>query len=186
MKNITINYRCPICKEGFPSKKSMTNHKRWHNLLEYKSFQENFKKNIGKKLRGKKHTKETIEKIRKKRKGKCLGKDNPNWKGDNVGYHCLHTYIRRHKPKPEACEKCGKIQDYLELANISGEYKRKIDDYIYLCVKCHKEMDGTLQPFIEGGEKTRFQKGMNPWNKGIPRSEETKQKISISLLKEKR
>ena len=84
---------------------------------------------------------------------------NSNWKGTHVGYTCLHTWVRRRKPKPNRCQKCGKKQDYLELANISGEYKRDIDDYVYLCVRCHKEMDGTLKPFIEGGKKTRFQKG---------------------------
>lgn len=88
-----------------------------------------------------------------------VNKDNPNWKGHYVGYRSLHIWVRKRKPKPNRCQKCGKKQDYLELANISGEYKRNINDYVYLCVRCHKEMDGILEAFIEGGKKTRFQKG---------------------------
>ena len=96
------------------------------------------------------------------------GENNPNWKGDKVGYKCLHDWVRKHKPKPEKCEKCGKKQDYLEASNISGEYKRDINDYEYLCVKCHKEKDGVLQKWIDAGKETRFKKGHKSWNKDIP------------------
>jgi hypothetical protein len=115
------------------------------------------------------------------------GANNPNWKGDNVGYKCLHDWIRLRKPKPKKCQQCGNEQNYLELANISGEYKRDIDDYVYLCVRCHKEMDGTLEAFIEGGSKTRFKKGDKPWNSGLTgvfkHTEETKERIRNSILK---
>jgi len=87
------------------------------------------------------------------------GVNNPNWKGSKAGYKCIHDWVRKRKKKPKACQKCGRVQDYLELANISGEYKRDINDYIYLCVRCHKKMDGTLSRFIKGGETTRFKKG---------------------------
>lgn len=88
-----------------------------------------------------------------------IGKENPNWKGDDVSYKCLHDWVRKHKPKPEKCERCGKEQDYLEASNISGEYKRDINDYEYLCVKCHKEKDGVLQKWIDAGKATRFKEG---------------------------
>lgn len=94
-------------------------------------------------------------------------KNHPNWKGEKVGYTCLHSWVRRRKEKPDHCQKCGKTQNYLELANISGEYKRDIEDYIYLCVKCHKEMDGTLIKLIKGGQATQFKKGNHPWNLGL-------------------
>lgn len=87
------------------------------------------------------------------------GENNPNWKGDNVGYKCLHDWVRKRKPKPDACEQCGTKKKYLELANISGEYKRDINDYEYLCVKCHKEKDRVLQKWIDAGKPTRFKKG---------------------------
>ncbi len=107
-------------------------------------------------IHSRKFSNETISKLSREKKGKKTGANNHNWKGDDVGYHCLHKWIRKSKTKPECCQKCGKKQDYLELANISGEYKRDINDYIYLCVRCHKEMDGNLKKFIDGGKNTRF------------------------------
>jgi len=32
----------------------------------------------------------------------------------------------------------------LELSNISGKYKRDINDYEWLCVKCHRIKDGNM------------------------------------------
>ena len=45
------------------------------------------------------------------------------------------------------CEEC-KEEKPLDLANISGEYKRDINDYEWLCRRCHMESDGRLQKFI--------------------------------------
>ena len=110
----------------------------------------------------------TINKMSRERKGRNTNENNHNWKGDNVSYTNLHVWVRKRKPQPENCGNCGSKKEYLELANISGEYKRDINDYIYLCVRCHKEFDGTLQSFVEGGKKTRFIKNHKPWNKDIP------------------
>lgn len=68
------------------------------------------------------------------------GKNHPNWKGDLVGITGLHRWIRIHNPKPSRCEKCG-MKKELDLANISGEYKRDIKDYKWLCRKCHISFD---------------------------------------------
>lgn len=65
------------------------------------------------------------------------GEKHPSWKGDDVGYKGLHKWIRDHKPMSMFCEKCGKITDKLDAANISGEYKRDISDFRWLCRKCH-------------------------------------------------
>lgn len=80
----------------------------------------------GKRMKGKKHSKETKEKmsitakkvgtgkwwkgkkwkesskelLRKKRKGER----NPNWKGDFVGYLGLHSWVRKNYGKPNKCE----------------------------------------------------------------------------------
>jgi hypothetical protein len=62
---------------------------------------------------------------------------NPLWKGDDVGYCALHNWVRRRKQRPEACEYCHKHKRLL-LANISGEYKRDVKDYIWLCGSCHR------------------------------------------------
>ena len=87
-------------------------------------------------------TKETHPSL-KKTSEKHLNKNNINWKGDKVGYHSLHEWITTHKKKSEKCEEC-KQEKKLELANISGEYKRDINDYRWLCRKCHMIYDNRL------------------------------------------
>ncbi len=72
------------------------------------------------------------------------GERNGQWKGKKVGYHSLHEWIKNHKPKPEFCEECKKVKPY-DLANISGEYKRDLNDYEWLCRKCHMKKDGRMQ-----------------------------------------
>ena len=68
-----------------------------------------------------------------------------NWKGDKVGYRALHSWIERKLGKPDHCEHCGKLKTTpksIHWANISGDYKRDLTDWISLCVKCHKKYDG--------------------------------------------
>ena len=84
---------------------------------------------------------------------------NCNWKGSNTGYHSLHSWVRRHKPKPGNCELCEKKTDKLELGNISGEYKRDLEDYMYICHMCHMKYDNRWARFTKASIKTRFKKG---------------------------
>jgi len=79
---------------------------------------------------------------------KCEG--NPIWKGDKVGYRALHRWVERNKNKSDFCEKC-KIYHPLDLANISGKYKRDINDFEWLCRKCHMSEDGRLNK-LNGGD----------------------------------
>jgi len=53
-------------------------------------------------------------------------------------YKYIHEWITKRKSKPDLCPIC-ELNKKLELANISGEYKLDIDDYEYLCRKCHYE-----------------------------------------------
>jgi len=69
-----------------------------------------------------------------------IGNKNPMWKGDKVGYDSLHEWIRNHKLKPNLCGECKKKKPY-DLANISGKYKRDIDDFEWLCRSCHMKRD---------------------------------------------
>jgi len=73
---------------------------------------------------------------------KHLGKNHPLWKGNKVSYSALHNWLKREKLKPKRCENC-KREKKLDLANISKEYKRDINDYKWLCRSCHKNFDKT-------------------------------------------
>ena len=73
-------------------------------------------------------------------KNKMFGEKNPNWKGDKVGLIALHEWIKNHKPKPDFCEECNKVKPF-DLSNISGEYKRDINDFRWLCRSCHMKED---------------------------------------------
>ena len=88
---------------------------------------------------GKHHSKKAKQKIRDGH----IGEKNANWKGNNVGYKELHNWVRRHKPKPKICEMCKKEPPY-DVANISGEYKRDINDYQWLGRRCHMISDGRM------------------------------------------
>lgn len=69
--------------------------------------------------------------------------NNSNWKGDKVGKAGMHNWVRRHKPKPDKCVRCL-IREPKDLANISQNYKRDIDDYEWLCRRCHMHDDGRI------------------------------------------
>lgn len=103
---------------------------------------------------------------------------NHQWKGDDVKYQALHQWIRKNKTKPEACEKCGAIR-ILELANISGAYKRDVNDFIYLCVPCHrfKDVPGFTGRRHSDGSKSRM--SLAKKDKKLP--DEHKENISNSI-----
>lgn len=90
---------------------------------------------------GKKHSEETRRKMSLAKKGKMIGKNHHCWQGDDVGYVSLHKWVQRHKPKTGTCQHCGRTNCRTENANISGEYKRDLDDYIELCQFCHIKFD---------------------------------------------
>ena len=104
-------------------------------------------------FKGKKHSKETKRKMSERmmgnpsktgqidsietRKNKSiaqLGEKHHSWSGDNPTYEALHRWAKRHKSKTD-CEFCGSNR-FIELSNISGKYKRDLNDWQYLCSKC--------------------------------------------------
>jgi hypothetical protein len=92
---------------------------------------------------GKHFSKESKRKLSESLKGNHSGEKHYRWKGENVGYLSLHEWIRKHKEKETCCERCG-IDKPLDISNISGEYKRDVDDYEWLCRHCHMIKDGTI------------------------------------------
>lgn len=71
------------------------------------------------------------------------GAGAPWWKGDQVNYRALHTYLNRWHPKRGACEACGKT-GRTEYALIHGhEHSRDRADYRELCKACHNAYDLT-------------------------------------------
>ena len=65
-----------------------------------------------------------------------------NWKGDEVGYQALHTWIRSRLGTPMKCERCGRTdKKKYEWCNVSKEYLRDLDDWIRLCTACHRAFD---------------------------------------------
>ena len=72
---------------------------------------------------------------------------NPNWKGESVGYAALHDWVKRRLEKPKRCEWCRRIIK-LELANISNKYLRRLDDWVWICRRCHMKSDGRWQVFM--------------------------------------
>lgn len=70
------------------------------------------------------------------------GERNHNWVGELVGYNGLHLRIKKALGSPSICENCDTINaKRYEWANISGEYKTDISDWVRLCAVCHHLFD---------------------------------------------
>jgi len=94
---------------------------------------------------GRVHSEKSKKNMSEAHKGKLLGEKSPLWKGENVGYGGLHAWIRRKIGKASSCFMCGIDDKKIKYvwANISGEYKRDVSDFINMCSKCHNLFDGT-------------------------------------------
>lgn len=84
-----------------------------------------------------------------------MGSKNPQWRGDNVGYGKLHSWVRSRFPKPEKCNHCKKVEP-VDLAN-KGIYNRELKNWEWLCRRCHMVSDGRLKQFLSTQKK--FEKG---------------------------
>jgi len=95
----------------------------------------------------------------KKQDPRITGEINHLWKGDKAGYYAIHSWVQEYKPKSDFCCSCGRQNCRLELSNISGEYKRDINDYEWLCVRCHRKKDlGKPKDLLELNWKRRIEK----------------------------
>lgn len=77
------------------------------------------------------------------KKGMNLEERNKNWKGKNVGYFGLHTWVQRKLGIARKCEVCEITKDKRKVhwANKSRKYKRDLSDWVSLCSKCHGKYD---------------------------------------------
>lgn len=127
------------------------------NWNEGKKLSEEHKKRISQSCRGRVLTLEQRLKLSKSLKNRFKNKRNHPKFGthlseetkrkisiantkENPTYGAIHSWIKRFKKKPNFCELCGEKRK-LELANKDHLYKRKIEDYLYLCRSCHRYYD---------------------------------------------
>jgi hypothetical protein len=141
---------CTICGRSFETYRSMTNHRRWHPIPKYMSFQKKVSKAVSLASIGNRHGEaNAMEK-------------NGRWRGQYVGYKAIHDWVKYHKPKSPDCDKCHKNKP-LDLANKSGLYRRDLRDWEWLCRRCHLISDGRM-------EKLRNAKILSQLRKSSPRT----------------
>ena len=150
--------KCPKDNFETENKRSFSNHMRWHlGLMHRESY-------LG---------------INKEEK-------NGMWKGDNVGHGAsFHRWVECRKKRPSVCEKCKERPPY-DLTNKSGSYKRNLDDWEWLCRKCHMENDGRLNKlhriakFLKHSQSTKDK--ISEHLKGLKRSKQTKNKMKQAQI----
>lgn len=121
---------------------------------------EEHKRKIGKGGKGRVLSPETRAKIGAKHKGKIVsqetrlkqsrakmghnynnvGPNHHSWKGDKVKYRQLHAWVARYKLRSGICSECSAVGK-THFANISGKYRRDLEDFMEMCVSCHRRYD---------------------------------------------
>lgn len=93
---------------------------------------------------------------RKKQIGELVGV----WKGEDVSYSGLHHWVRKWLGTPNICVNCNnndKPSRHYQWANVSGEYKRDLDDWVRLCAQCHYLIDDLSKGKIRNSVTGRYQ-----------------------------
>jgi len=118
--------------------------------------------------KGHKHSKEVLEKISRANTGHIVSEETkqkiretnlrlrkrpPSGYGrfkkvngkiviNSSTYTAVHQWIVREKGRPKKCEMCGTTEkNRYDWANKDHKYARKLEDYMCLCVKCHRKYD---------------------------------------------
>ena len=125
-------------------------------------------------MTGKKHSKESREKMKISR----ANEKHPLWKGDDIDYGPLHIWAHRHKPKPDKCEMCNERSPE-DLASVNHVYSRDLSTWQWLCRKCHYASDGRKEYF----EKHRPMLGKKHRPETI---EKIKEKRKLQIMREYR
>ena len=124
-----------------------------------------------------------------------------SWKGNNITYRRLHTWLRETYGSATRCENplCDRTSSKFQYAKIKEkEYERNIENFIQLCVKCHSRYDNHGEKVklalmgrphskeriirIRRGIIKSFKNGRIPWNKNKNDNKQftRTQKITIS------
>ena len=71
---------------------------------------------------------------------------NGNWKGNDACYISIHNWVKRKLGQPNFCSKCGKKGNNYQIqwSNVDHQYKRNLEDWNRLCIRCHREHDKTI------------------------------------------
>ena len=100
-------------------------------------------------------------------KKNMVGAKHHLWKGDSVSYRNLHQWVKRWLGVPEFCSNCkekggkNKGRWTIHWANKSGHYARNLNDYLALCVPCHRKYDA------ESYKNTKRKYYYNVWQKKV-------------------
>lgn len=75
-------------------------------------------------------------------KGFLEGDKHYKWQAENPSYRAVHAWVNKMLSQPKRCYFCKSTTALrYEWANISGEYKRDLTDFMRLCRKCHYALD---------------------------------------------
>jgi hypothetical protein len=115
-----------------------------------KPHSEETKEKMRKATLGFKHSEETKKRLSIINKGRVnhsnRDENNYAWKGDKATYSSKHKWITRKLGSPKYCEICKRTdQKKYEWANKDHEYSRKKEDYMRLCIPCHRKYDRPFQ-----------------------------------------
>lgn len=65
-------------------------------------------------------------------------------------YYSLHYWVKKQLGRPLKCWRCFTVTaKRYHWANISGEYKKKTEDWMRLCAPCHSRFDKTNERLKE-------------------------------------
>ena len=105
---------------------------------------EEHRQNISRSLVGHAVSDATREKLSAASTGRRMpkGELSATWKGDEVGYHALHAWVKREFGPPTTCGRCTNPRSKrFEWANLSGNYTRERSDWESMCASCHRRYD---------------------------------------------
>lgn len=90
---------------------------------------------------------------------------NGMWRGDDVQYGQLHAWVKSRFPKTDKCMICND-KPPIDLANLTGNYNRELENWGWLCRKCHAQFDGRLEKFLNSSRTLGYIKlGDGTWAK---------------------